>query len=501
MWNTVLFDLDGTLTDSAEGITRCVKYALDEMGYDAPEAEELTTFVGPPLHEQFMNYAGFDSEQADRAVELYRVRFKEKGMLQENRLYPRVVKLLELLKQNGFTMGVASSKPEVYVREILEFFGISDYFKVIVGSELDGSRVEKIDVLKEAVRRLHMEKFLDKIVMVGDREFDIQGANELGISCIAAAYGYGSREELEKESPVYIAENVSDIAECLVVQRMNQKKEGPGRQLWRVLYPIAICYGAQILIFSIWSLSTAIYDFVVNGNTDVNAIQQKVVEQQPIIMAIASVVLLPLLYWLFKKDELRRKNEGIRKRMMIGGKYGAGSMAITAVFFVLCLTLLDQLAVKTGLYQWFPDYLNQIQSLSGEKNIVFSIVSIGIISPIVEELTFRGLVYRRLRDYIPKAGAVVLSAALFAVYHENLIQMLFGFLSGVLLVFLYERYKRMWAPVVAHMALNCFSLICNFSGINVTPDSTQIFLIFAGVELVIVAALASVIFKPEREKK
>ena len=156
MSQVILFDLDGTLTESGEGIINCVAYALEKLGKKEEHPEKLQCFVGPPLKEQFMKYAGLSEEEAEQAVVYYRERYTTKGMF-ENCLYPKVPELLELLKINDKILGVASSKPEVYVKQILEHFQIADYFTAIVGSELDGRRTDKAEVIEEALRRMHLE--------------------------------------------------------------------------------------------------------------------------------------------------------------------------------------------------------------------------------------------------------------------------------------------------------------------------------------------------------
>ena len=210
MSQVILFDLDGTLTESGEGIINCVQYALEKLGKKEEHPENLQCFIGPPLKEQFMKYAGLSEEEGEKAVVYYRERYTTTGIF-ENRLYPKIPELLELLKINNKILAVASSKPEVYVKQILEHFQIADYFTAIVGSELDGRRTEKAEVIEEALRRMHLEEERDKVLMVGDRSHDVQGAISCGLQCIGVAYGYGSREELEKAGAVYIADSVEDL--------------------------------------------------------------------------------------------------------------------------------------------------------------------------------------------------------------------------------------------------------------------------------------------------
>ena len=250
MIELILFDLDGTLTDSAPGITRCVQYALTYLGKPRYSPEELNCFLGPPLHEQFMKFAGLTSEEADTAVEQYRERYNGIGIY-ENEVYEGIPELLGLLKEHGKLLGVASSKPQVYVEEILNHFKLAGYFDAVVGSELDGSRTDKAEVIEEALCRTGYERKRDRVIMVGDRSNDAEGARKCGIACMGAAYGYGGREELEAAGAEYIAETVKDLGilaaedEAASQEKKDVKKRvrygqelSWGRKIWDMLYPM-----------------------------------------------------------------------------------------------------------------------------------------------------------------------------------------------------------------------------------------------------------------------
>ena len=180
MYKVILFDLDGTLTESGEGITKSVQYALERIGKPEPDLERLKVFVGPPLMEMFMKYAQIDEETAKRAVEIYRERYSVTGIF-ENAVYPGIEDMLAQLKKKGYVLAVASSKPEVYVRRILDYFGLTPYFTEIGGSEMDGRKTNKTEVIEDVLHRLHMEDHRDQVIMVGDREHDVLGARKCGI--------------------------------------------------------------------------------------------------------------------------------------------------------------------------------------------------------------------------------------------------------------------------------------------------------------------------------
>ncbi len=223
MKSLVLFDLDGTLTDSAPGIVRCVQYALEKMGRPVPEFRELTCFVGPPLLEQFMSYGGFTREEAEEAVRFYRERYSGRGIF-ENTVYPGIRELLELLDRRGIRLGVASSKPEFYVNQILEHFGLRQYLDPVAGSELDGRRTDKAEVIEEALSRAGYGQHRERVIMCGDRCYDAEGAGEHGLRFVGVSYGYGSREELLAAGAEQIAETVEELGQILLRQAEKQEE-------------------------------------------------------------------------------------------------------------------------------------------------------------------------------------------------------------------------------------------------------------------------------------
>lgn len=210
MYKVILFDLDGTLTESGEGITKSVQYALEKLGQPEPDLKKLEVFVGPPLLQQFMKYAGLDEETAVKAVEYYRERYTDIGIF-ENEVYPGVEDMLDKLRGKGYILAVASSKPERFVKKVLDHFDLTKYFHEIVGSEMNGGRTSKADVIEEALDRLHMADHRDQVVMVGDKEHDVFGARKTGLKCLAVSYGYGSEEELKNANPLKIVDSAQEV--------------------------------------------------------------------------------------------------------------------------------------------------------------------------------------------------------------------------------------------------------------------------------------------------
>ncbi|WP_263263568.1 HAD family hydrolase [Pseudomonas sp. RIT-PI-S] len=199
-YQTILFDLDGTLTDPREGITRSIQYALAKMGIDEPDLRTLEHFIGPPLLEAFMQFYGFDETRAWEAVNHYRERFKVTG-LYENEVFEGVIELLDTLRAQGRDLFVATSKPWEFAREIARHFGFDRHFKVIYGSEFDGTRTNKVELIAHLLEAEQLDR--TQTLMIGDRKHDLIGAHRNGLAAVAVGYGFGSFEELSAEAPAF----------------------------------------------------------------------------------------------------------------------------------------------------------------------------------------------------------------------------------------------------------------------------------------------------------
>lgn len=210
----ILFDLDGTLTDPMEGITKSVQHALKHYGIIEEDLEKLTPFIGPPLKDSFMEYYGFSEEQATEAIYVYREYFVPQGMF-ENKVYKGIPELLEALEEAGKTMLLATSKPQDFAEQILEHFDLRKYFEFIAGSDKGETRVKKADVLEYLLEECQLVD-LSELVMVGDRKYDVLGAKQLGIDTVGVLWGYGSEEELEEAGADAIVKNVRELKEYLL---------------------------------------------------------------------------------------------------------------------------------------------------------------------------------------------------------------------------------------------------------------------------------------------
>ena len=209
----ILFDLDGTLTDPREGILRCYRHAMERLGLPTPADADLERFIGPPLQDGFRTMLGPDS--ADRLVEalqLFRERFSDRG-LYENAVYPGIVSILTMLQARGIQFFIATSKPHVFATRIADHFGLTPWFRGVYGSELDGTRSAKADLLRHIMEVEDLDPAVT--IMVGDREHDIHGARANGLRSIGILWGYGSRQELESAGADAICETPADLPRIL----------------------------------------------------------------------------------------------------------------------------------------------------------------------------------------------------------------------------------------------------------------------------------------------
>lgn len=514
MSQVILFDLDGTLTESGEGIIKSVEYALEKLGVTENDPENLKRYVGPPLKESFMKFSGLNEEQAEQGIGYYRERYTKVGMF-ENCLYPQIPELLEVLKINDKILGVASSKPEIFVNQILEHFGIAQYFQVIVGSELDGRRSKKEEVIEEALLRLHMQTERDKVLMVGDKEQDVNGARSCGLQCIGVAYGYGTREELSQAGAVYIADTVEDLGILAspndeettehvesvrknsknrwerkgVSRRKKEEKQNrtkadekaehqwgedaikesdsgsnrpihPVMQIWRVIYPILIHLGISMAVsiaFSMFFIWKVISGTDISNSYDV---VEKINSSTLYQLILTSVLSGVITFFLYRKDQQRRK----------AGFLGQGEDFVWSPpviwFSVIILAIagsqmLNDLILVFRLNEIFPYYSQMTDDTMTGQPVWLLFLTVGLLAPAAEELIFRGLVFRRMKDFMNPWAAIILSALLFGIYHGNMIQFLYASLMGILLAVIYHRTGTLWTSILAHVVANLWSLFGN----------------------------------------
>lgn len=466
----LLFDLDGTLTDPKTGICTCVQYALASFGIEEPDLDKLEPFIGPPLKDSFMKFYDMDDGQADAAVEKYRERFRDVGIF-ENRLYDGIPQLLQTLNSRGMFLAVASSKPTVYVERILEHFQIRKYFKVIVGSELDGTRVRKSEVVEEALRQLFGDKPVekDKVYMIGDRSYDMEGAREAGVDSVGVTYGYGDMEELREAKADYIVRSVEELRRFLLRGTEDVPRGMNFRKVWQFLYPFLIFFLARSLAVYLMRMVFELLGgnlagmplFVYDGEgTPVSYTGNAVAVLQIVGFAAGAAVVLREARLQIKKAAEDTKLLHIRREPKKNYALMAGA-ALAAMFG------LNMLLDLTGFTNISESY-QEVAKTQYAANIFLGLILYVIAAPLAEELLFRGVIYNCMKGIFKPLGAVLAASAFFAVYHGNSVQGVYGFLISCLIIYAYEYFGDFRMTVAMHAVINLASYLLGSTPLAVT---------------------------------
>lgn len=458
MLQCVLFDLDGTLTDPKEGITKSVQFALYQQGIKEPDLDKLEPFIGPPLKDSFMAYYGLSAEAAEKAIVDYRSRFSPIGIF-ENKVYAGIPQMLRKLKDAGMHLAVASSKPEVFVNRILEHFELAEYFDVVVGSLLDGGRVEKEEVVAEALSRLgevsHCKVNRETCAMVGDRKFDVYGGKEHGLTTVAVAYGYAGKGELEEAEPDYIARNVKALEAFLLGENPsgnagNRYTKADGKATFPVkdsaFYKTCHVLAPFLLYYLGYNVCYFILAVIIQGISSMGtAAGQWLQQNSTLVVNIgkACSMLTGAGFLLRSFSEERTNWQGDKKipYLPLGVAAATAAVGTNILFFLLHITESSAAYEQTALLQY------RIPFIQG-------LLLYGIISPLAEEILFRGLIYNRLKKFFPIGISMVASAALFGLYHGNMVQALYGILLGLLIAYGYEITGHFAVPVFMHGIAN-----------------------------------------------
>ena len=468
-----LFDLDGTLTDPKEGITTCVQYALHSLGIEEPDLDRLESFIGPPLKDSFMEFYGMDEEQAQAAVKKYRERFNDKG-LYENEIYPGIAPMLQMLSEKGFRLAVASSKPTVFVEKILEHFGIRQYFKVVVGSELDGSRTSKDQVVMEALRQLFGAKpiLYHEVYMIGDRRFDVDGARAMKVESVGVTYGYGGMEELREAHADYIVESVEELREFLLRELCEVRPKGFMGTLGPMLFPFllflmirqAASYGAMWLAVTVEPMvpqglwQWLYYREAATGELGYTGNLGAVMSA--LSYGVAGLAMLPSARPVLREAKKRMALSHLRRERPRN--------YIIALLVSCCAVLgLNLLFDLTGIIDNSAAY-QAVAAGQLSASLAVGLICYGIISPLAEELVFRGIVYNELKRSYRLPLAMLISALLFGLYHMNPVQGGYGFIMGLLLAYLYEYFGSFLWPVLVHMLANSLAYILSNTSLSTT---------------------------------
>ncbi len=470
MKNYLLFDLDGTLTDPKVGICTCVQYALESFGIQEPDLDKLEPFIEPPLKDSFMEFYQMSEEQAEAAVEKYRERFRDKGIF-ENSVYDGVPEMLQALNSKGMFLAVASSKPTVFVERILEHFGLRRYFKAVVGSELDGTRVNKDEVVAEALRQLFGDKPVEKskVYMIGDRKFDAEGARAMGVTSVGVTYGYGDMEELREAKADYIVRSVAELQRFLLRGTEDEKKGLTMQKVWQFGYPfllfilvknVAVSLMLQIYLSvdkQLQNIQLLIYDEegIATAVTPNGACIAQIVS-----FAAAGAVIWKAAKVLISKSAEDAKLLHLKREPMLNYVF----LAFATVGAMFGFNMLLELTEVTNNSQAY----GAVSELQHTAGLVPALILYVIAAPFAEELLFRGIIYNSLKGALKPIAAMILAAVFFGVYHGNSVQGIYGFIMACLITYGYEFFGDFRVPLAMHAVVNLISYLLGNTGLAVS---------------------------------
>lgn len=494
----LLFDLDGTLTDPKVGICTSVQYALSAFGIDEPDIDKLEPFIGPPLKDSFMNFYGFDEEKAENAIEKYRERFSDIGIF-ENELYEGIVPMLIALNSKGMRLGVASSKPQVFVERILEHFNIARYFQVVVGSELDGRRVNKDEVVEEALRQLFGENPVDKsqVYMIGDRSYDVEGARKAGVESVGVTYGYGGMEELKAAKADYIVRSVEELQKFLLRGTEEPQKLTPSQRIWQLALPLLIFLfveniGVNVSGLVLQTIGNTIpvgsFLFVHDEAGNLTALTGNAATIMQIFGFIAGTLAIAKI----AKRTIGRANESMK--LMHIKRDAARTyvfLALGAVGAVIGLNLLMSLSGLTSLSESYKE----VSEAQYSSVLWLGLICYGLVTPFAEEVLFRGVIYNCLRRSMHVKQSIVLSAAFFGFYHMNAVQGIYAFFIGCIIAYAYEYFGDFKVPIAVHMGANILVYLLTYTSLAVSAMNSPV------VCVVFLAIGFAGLYLLDREKK
>lgn len=217
----ILFDLDGTLIDSSQGVISAAKFALDKMGVPETQIVNLERIIGPPLKHSFKEFFNLSDEFAEKGVEYFREYYRDKSLF-DCTVYEGVEELLTMLKNDGYTLAIATSKPKVFAKRILDHINLSQYFDVIEGSSLDEAHHDKADIISHVINQLNIYN-PNQAIMIGDRLYDVKAANAIGMESIGVLYGFGSLEEFQDAGASYVVNSVKELGQFLYSLRSDEE--------------------------------------------------------------------------------------------------------------------------------------------------------------------------------------------------------------------------------------------------------------------------------------
>ena len=418
----------------------------------------------------------------------------------ENEVYAGIPEMLKTLQSKGYFLAVASSKPQVYVERILEHFDLKKYFVVVVGSELDGRRETKDQVVQETLRQLFGENPVDpaQVYMIGDRKFDVEGARALGVESVGVTYGYGSKEELKEAKADYIVQSVEELekfllrgSEELLNGNPDNKKKNPMYQrIWTMVYSFlmfilvrnAVQYALLALLYQLAQSGAS------GGLVDLLILRDETGAYNGYSGDVSSIIAAlgfiggAIAVWSTAKMLIDKNKEDMHlSHLKKEGKSKYVLLTVATIGAVIGCNLLFELLGVTNKSEAYTEVAAQQYS----AHFIVGILVFGFISPIAEELLFRGVIYGYLRRFMDIKLAIALSALIFGVYHMNYVQGVYGFLIGCLMAYAYEYFGEFKMAVFVHVASNVLAYCLSYTAIAVTGFvSWPVCVIFLAVAVV-----------------
>ena len=518
MYRYILFDLDGTLSDPKVGICTSVQYALEKMGIEEKDIDNLVPFIGPPLRESFNKYYNMSEEECERAVSFYRERYSDVGKF-ENEIYPGIPELLRDLKKKEKFIAIASSKPTVYVEDILKHFEIREYFDLVVGAEPDGSRDTKEEVLGYALKEMFPEgePEYDEVVMIGDRRYDIDAAHSLGVGNIGVSYGYGSREELEEAGADKIVNTVQGLRSVLLpvlgqgttryasfekeTADQADKKKGTdwkeeSKSIGKKSFARTWSFIGPALTY--WIGGTAFYYLLVMG---VNLIAS----QNPAFADFATkngaafahtiiilgyfIAALFLLKQFINKQIKKKDGEPLEKAPL---SYREILYCATIVFVGIGFLGFIHYIGFWEANEAYMDYFNAKYSLP----VWLGILLYGLIYPATQYFIFAGLCYVNAKNFMTGNMPLVITALLFAFVNSNSGEGLFLAVIMAVAIYAYEKTGNFVYPGVAYLLT--FILVWF---VETIPALKAVMTALPGVATMLVLGFGSLIFLAVMDSK
>ena len=446
MYKYVLFDLDGTLTDSGPGIMNSVRHAMEKMHLEDPGEQALRSFVGPPLRDSFERVFGLPKEQIPEAITFYREYFRETGIF-ENEVYPGIPQLLADLKEKGIFLGVASSKPETFVKRILEHFELDEYFSVVVGSIEEGGRETKDEVLAEALNRIRKTEGHQcrgsNTLLVGDRWMDLSSAKNQNIDGALVTFGYATEQELSEQDPAFFAEDAAQLYEGICKEPAYYRYSGRSafKKTIEILVPLLFYWVIQLGVYNLF------YALVMYFFRPQEPLLGRI---QVYLNVVATVATWPYLARCYKRD-CPPEGSGMQTELKIR-RIKRDWPLILAASLALSLGL-NIVLIFLGFANSSESY-QRVAGVQYSVSLPVGLVIYGILMPFTEEVLFRGIIQNRIMRYYPKVLGIFLSALLFGCYHGNPVQIIYAFFMGLSIALVYEDYQRLSAPVLMHCGAN-----------------------------------------------